>query len=55
MSFNYNKSVYLQIVNSILMRILNHELKSNDKMLSVREYGIKIGVNPNTICVLMNI
>lgn len=49
MSFDCNKPVYLQIVDNILMGILNRELKSNDKMISVREYGIKLGVNPNTI------
>ncbi|MCQ2301525.1 MAG: GntR family transcriptional regulator [Bacteroidales bacterium] len=30
-------------------RILNDELKSEDRIPSVRELGVELGVNPNTI------
>jgi DNA-binding transcriptional regulator YhcF (GntR family) len=30
-------------------QILRGELKADDRILSVRDYGIQLGVNPNTI------
>lgn len=49
MEFNPHKSIYLQICSQIYERILNGELKSEDRIPSVRELGIQLGVNPNTI------
>ena len=49
MEFNPNKAIYLQIRDSICERILSGELKSEDRIPSVREYGASIGVNPNTV------
>lgn len=49
MEFNSNRPIYLQICDSICERILGGELKADDRILSVREYGAEIGVNPNTI------
>lgn len=49
MEFNSNKSIYLQICDSIYERILSGELLSDERIPSVREYGAEIGVNPNTI------
>lgn len=48
MEFNSNKPIYIQICDSICERILGGELKADDRILSVREYGAEIGVNPNT-------
>ena len=48
MEFNQNKSIYLQIADSISERILSGELKEGDRILSVRELGSELGVNPNT-------
>ena len=49
MEFDPNKPIYLQIIDSICDRILSGELKAEDKILSVRELGTEIGVNPNTV------
>ena len=49
MEFNGNKSIYLQICDAICERILSGELAPDVRILSVREYGAEIGVNPNTV------
>lgn len=49
MEFNAHKPIYLQICNQIYEQILSGDLKSDDRLLSVRDYGIQLGVNPNTI------
>jgi DNA-binding transcriptional regulator YhcF (GntR family) len=49
MEFNGNKSIYLQICDSICERILSGDLAPEARIPSVREYGAEIGVNPNTI------
>lgn len=49
MEFNAHKPIYLQICNQIYEQILSGDLKSDDRLLSVRDFGIQLGVNPNTI------
>lgn len=49
MNYNADKPIYLQIADSISERILSGELKGDDRIPSVREYGAEIGVNPNTM------
>lgn len=49
MEFNANKPIYLQINDSICERILSGDLKPEDRILSVRELGAELGVNPNTV------
>lgn len=49
MNFNTDKPIYLQIVDAICDRILSGELKGEDRIPSVREYGAELGVNPNTM------
>ena len=49
MEFNPNKAIYLQICDAICEKILSGELKPEDRIPSVREYGASIGVNPNTV------
>ena len=49
MEFNAHKPIYLQICDQIYGQILSGELKADDRLLSVRDLGIKLGVNPNTI------
>lgn len=49
MEFNPHKPIYLQICSQMYERILNDELKSEDRIPSVRELGVELGVNPNTI------
>lgn len=47
MEFNQNKPIYLQIADGILEKILSSELKEGDRILSVRELGAELGVNPD--------
>ena len=49
MEFNSNKSIYLQICDTICEQILSGTLRPDERIPSVREYGAEIGVNPNTI------
>ena len=48
MEFDNNKPIYLQISDSLCERVLSGELKPEDRILSVRELGAELGVNPNT-------
>ena len=49
MEFDGNKPIYLQISDSLCERILSGSLQPEDRILSVRELGAEIGVNPNTV------
>lgn len=49
MDFNQNKPIYLQIAESICEKILSGEYLPGERILSVRELGVNLGVNPNTI------
>lgn len=49
MEFNGNKSIYLQICDEICEKILSGALGPDMRIPSVREYGVEIGVNPNTV------
>jgi len=49
MEFDSNKPIYLQIIDSLCERILAEEIKEDDRIPSVREFGADIGVNPNTV------
>ena len=49
MEFDPNKPIYLQICDSICEQILSGSLAPEDRILSVREFGASIGVNPNTV------
>jgi GntR family transcriptional regulator len=50
MQFNNNgQAIYLQIVDYICEKILLNEYKTEDKIPSVRELGIQLEVNPNTV------
>ena len=49
MDFNKNKPIYLQICDNIYERILSSEFQSGERLMSVRELGVELGVNPNTV------
>lgn len=51
MKWNINKSLPIcpQICEFISLGIVNGELKPGEKINSVRELALKIGVNPNTV------
>lgn len=49
MEFDPNKPIYLQICDSICEQILDGTIEPDGRIVSVREYGASIGVNPNTV------
>ena len=49
MEFNDNRPIYLQIYDNICEQILTGILKPDERIMSVRDYGAEIGVNPNTV------
>lgn len=49
MDFNSNRSIYLQIYDTVCDRIMAGELAAEERIPSVRDYGADIGVNPNTV------
>ena len=49
MNFQNDKAIYLQIADYVMEKILNDEWMPNDKILSVRDLGAELEVNPNTV------
>ncbi len=49
MNFDENKPIYLQIIDEIKRRIVKEEYRPGDKISSVREFALSLGVNPNTV------
>ena len=49
MEYNDHKPIYLQIVDLIQEKILRGEWPEEERIPSVREMGVMVGVNPNTI------
>ncbi|KRF04817.1 GntR family transcriptional regulator [Paenibacillus sp. Soil766] len=47
--FNASKPIYLQLADRIKRQIVSNELKSGERLPSVRDMGLKYSVNPNTI------
>lgn len=49
MEFDQHKPIYLQIADAICEKILTGAWAENDRIPSVRESGISLEVNPNTV------
>ncbi len=47
--FDYDKPIYLQLVELFLIKIYTGEWQVDQKIPSVRELGNTYGVNPNTV------
>lgn len=47
-SFNDTRPIYLQIVQRLSRQVVRGEVKAGDKLPSVRELALQMGVNPNT-------
>lgn len=47
--FNNSEPIYMQIVNLIKRAVASGELYPDDKLPSVREMSVSLGVNPNTL------
>lgn len=48
-TFHSLQPIYLQLADRINRKILRGELKPGDKLPSVREMGLEVNVNPNTV------
>ena len=49
MEFTNHKAIYLQIADYICEKTLVSEWRSGDRIPSVRELGVALEVNPNTV------
>ena len=49
MEFNQSQAIYMQIGEYISEQILFERWKEGDRILSVRELGVSLQVNPNTV------
>lgn len=49
MDFSDNRPIYQQIGEWVCNKILAHEWKAGERILSVRELGALLEVNPNTV------
>ena len=47
-SFNATQPIYLQIVQRLCRQVIRGELGTGDKLPSVRDLAVQMGVNPNT-------
>ena len=49
MEFKEPKGIYLQIADQICIRILQDEWAAGERIPSIRELAVELGVNPNTV------
>ena len=49
MDFNKGKTIFLQIADLIMARILKKVWLADDKIPSVRDLAVELQVNPNTV------
>jgi GntR family transcriptional regulator len=47
--FQSSKPIYMQIADKIILDVLQGKQKTGEKLPSVREMAVQMGVNPNTI------
>lgn len=48
-AFHNLTPIYIQLVERINRQIVRQDLKPGDKLPSVREMAIQVGINPNTV------
>lgn len=49
MEFNEPKGIYIQIADQIRVRVLQGEWQVGERIPSIRELAVELGVNPNTV------
>jgi DNA-binding transcriptional regulator YhcF (GntR family) len=49
MEFSQPKNIYQQIADQIRDRILDGEWPSGERIPSIRDFAVSVGVNPNTV------
>ncbi len=47
--FNSSQPIYQQIVEKVCRMIVRNDIQGGEKLPSVRDMAIKLGVNPNTV------
>lgn len=48
MNFNNDKPIYIQMADRLCNEIISGKYNANDRIPSVREYSVLLGVNTNT-------
>ncbi|MNI06032.1 HTH-type transcriptional repressor YtrA [compost metagenome] len=48
-SFSNTQPIYLQLVQRICRQIVRREVQPGEKLPSVRDWAVQLGVNPNTV------
>jgi DNA-binding transcriptional regulator YhcF (GntR family) len=48
-TFKSSQPIFEQIIEYLVVQIVNNNNKEGDRVLSVRDYAIEFGVNPNTV------
>ena len=49
MEFSEPRSIYLQIADQVRGRVLQGEWEDGERIPSIREMAVELGVNPNTV------
>jgi GntR family transcriptional regulator len=49
LKFDHNRPIYIQLMEYLYGQICRSEMKPGEKLPSVRELAVKVGVNPNTV------
>ena len=49
MEFSEPKGIYLQIADQIRERVLDGDWRAGERIPSIRELAVELGVNPNTV------
>jgi DNA-binding transcriptional regulator YhcF (GntR family) len=49
MEFNQPKGIYLQIADEVCDRIISGQCHCGERIPSIRELAVSLGVNPNTV------
>ena len=49
LNFSNDKPIFEQIIDYIVMKISTNEYAQDERILSVRDYALQLGVNPNTV------
>ncbi len=49
MEFRETKGIYLQIVDQVRERIVQGDWSAGERIPSIREMAVEVGVNPNTV------
>lgn len=44
-----DRAIFLQVIDLFKKQVIMGEYQPGGKVLSVREYGMKLGINPNTV------